>query len=92
MFSACSHAVIVNVLHHARECFPGVKPYAAMGGFHLSGPTEAIIPDTVSDLAGFDLDLIIPAHCTGWRAVRALADAFGEAIAVPASVGKVLSL
>jgi len=92
VFSACSHAGIVNVLRHASECFPGVKLHAAMGGFHLSGPTEAIIPETVRDLAGFDLDLIIPAHCTGWRAVRALADAFGEAAVVPASVGKLFSL
>ncbi|HXT79552.1 MAG TPA: MBL fold metallo-hydrolase [Acetobacteraceae bacterium] len=92
VFSACSHAGIVNVLHHARDCFPSVKLHAAMGGFHLAGPTEAIIPETVRDLRGFGLDLIIPAHCTGWRAVRALTDAFGEAIVVPAAVGKLFSL
>lgn len=92
VFSACSHAGIVNVLRHASACFPGVKPHAAVGGFHLSGPTEAIIPETVRDLTDFGLDLIIPAHCTGWRAVRALADAFGEAIVIPASVGKLFSL
>src|SRR5918912_2674734 len=41
VFSACSHAGIVNVLHHARDCFAGVKLHAAVGGFHLAGPTEA---------------------------------------------------
>jgi 7,8-dihydropterin-6-yl-methyl-4-(beta-D-ribofuranosyl)aminobenzene 5'-phosphate synthase len=92
VFSACSHAGVVNVLHHARALFPGVKLHAVMGGFHLSGPTEAIIPDTVSDLADFGLDLIIPAHCTGWRAVNALERRFGESVVVPAAVGKLFDL
>jgi 7,8-dihydropterin-6-yl-methyl-4-(beta-D-ribofuranosyl)aminobenzene 5'-phosphate synthase len=92
VFSACSHAGIVNVLHHARDCFPGVSLHAVMGGFHLSGPTEAIIPQTVTGLGGFGLDLIIPAHCTGWRAVNALERAFGETVVVPAAVGKTFSL
>jgi len=61
-------------------------------GFHLSGPTEAIIPQTVTGLGGFGLDLIIPAHCTGWRAVNALERAFGETVVVPAAVGKTFSL
>ena len=90
VFSACSHAGIVNVLHLARDCFPGVKLHAVMGGFHLAGPTEAIIPETVRDLGGFAADCIIPAHCTGWRAVNALTAAFGEKV-VPAAVGKVFS-
>ncbi len=92
VFSACSHAGIVNVLHEARARFPGVKLHMVMGGFHLSGPTEAIIPETVRDLAGFGLDLIVPAHCTGWRAVNALARAFGETVVVPAAVGKLFCL
>jgi len=91
VFSACSHAGIVNVLHHARALFPDVKLHAVMGGFHLSGPTEAAIPETVRDLGGFALDLIIPAHCTGWRAVNALERAYGETVVVPASVGKQFS-
>lgn len=91
VFSACSHAGIVNVLHAAREAFPTVPLFAVMGGFHLSGENEAIIPETVADLAGFDLPLLIPAHCTGWRAVNALERAFGERV-VPAAVGKLFTL
>jgi 7,8-dihydropterin-6-yl-methyl-4-(beta-D-ribofuranosyl)aminobenzene 5'-phosphate synthase len=91
VFSACSHAGIVNVLHAAREAFPAIPLFAAMGGFHLSGDNEAIIPETVADLAGFDLPLLIPAHCTGWRAVNALEREFGERV-VPAAVGKLFTL
>jgi 7,8-dihydropterin-6-yl-methyl-4-(beta-D-ribofuranosyl)aminobenzene 5'-phosphate synthase len=88
VFSACSHAGIVNVLHHARATFPDVKLHAAIGGFHLAGPNEAVIPETVRDLDQFGLDLIIPAHCTGWRAVNALERAYGEKVVVPSAVGK----
>ena len=92
VFSACSHAGIVNVMHSARATFPNEKMHAVMGGFHLSGPTEAVIPDTVRDIGGFGLDLIIPAHCTGWRAVNALERAYGEKVVVPSAVGKRFSL
>ena len=92
VFSACSHAGIVNVLHHARACFPDVKLHAAMGGFHLAGPTEAIIPESVRDIGGFGLDLIIPGHCSGWRALNALERAYGERVVVPSAVGKKFSL
>ena len=61
--------------------------HAVIGGFHLSGGNERVIPDTVDALKAFDLDVIAPAHCTGWRAVGALAGAFGSAV-VPAAVGK----
>ena len=87
MFSACSHAGLVNVMLNAREQFAGLPLHAVVGGFHLSGDNERIIPDTVEALRQFDLKTIASAHCTGWRAVNALAAAFGEAVA-PSAVGK----
>jgi 7,8-dihydropterin-6-yl-methyl-4-(beta-D-ribofuranosyl)aminobenzene 5'-phosphate synthase len=86
VFSACSHAGIVNVLTHARETLPGPL-HGAMGGLHLSGPTEKIIPDTVADLKRLALTSLAPGHCTGWRAMTALANAFGEDL-TPTAVGK----
>jgi 7,8-dihydropterin-6-yl-methyl-4-(beta-D-ribofuranosyl)aminobenzene 5'-phosphate synthase len=88
VFSACSHAGVVNVLHHARESFPGERLFAVMGGLHLSGESEAIIPETVRDLAQFGVAHVVPAHCTGWRAVNALERAFGEPALAPAAVGE----
>jgi len=87
VFSACSHAGIVNVLTHARSIFPSVPLYGVIGGLHLSGATEKIIPETVADLQRFDLKLIAPGHCTGWRAVSAMAKVFGDEL-VPSAVGK----
>lgn len=87
VFSACSHAGIVNVLTDARTTFPSVPIYGAMGGLHLSGINERVIPQTVADLKTFGLKLLAPGHCTGWRAVSQMAREFGEVLA-PSAVGK----
>lgn len=88
VFSACSHAGIVNVLTDARGRFPDVPLHAVFGGFHLSGPNEAIIDQTVQGLKPFGLKLIGAGHCTGWRAIAALSNAFGDQVLVPTAVGK----
>ena len=88
VLSACSHAGIVNVLTHARASFPDEPLHAAMGGLHLSGANEAIIPETVEGLRGFGLATIAAGHCTGWRAMTALANAFGDRVLAPSAVGK----
>ena len=87
VFTACSHAGVVNVLTHARDVFPTLTLHGVLGGFHLAGANERLIPDTIDSLHAFNLTTIAAAHCTGWRAVSALSNAFGEAV-VPAAVGK----
>jgi 7,8-dihydropterin-6-yl-methyl-4-(beta-D-ribofuranosyl)aminobenzene 5'-phosphate synthase len=80
VFSSCSHAGIVNVCTYVRSLFPEFPIYAVMGGMHLGGVMERIIPDTVEGLRPFNISHIITGHCTGWRALHALAAAFGEAV------------
>ena len=88
VLTACSHAGVINVLTEARERFPGVKLHAVLGGLHLSGINERIIPQTVAALRDFDPDVIAAGHCTGWRAMSALANAFGDGKLAPLAVGK----
>ena len=92
VFSGCSHPGIVNMRLHAQACFPNSRFHAVVGGFHRSGASEAIIPETVHDLARLGLDHIITGHCTGWMALSALQDAPGDQVAVPLAVGKMFSL
>ena len=80
VFSACSHAGIVNVCTHTRDLFPDLPIHCVMGGLHLGGVMEAIIPNTVEGLRPFGIKYIITGHCTGWRALHALANAFGESV------------
>jgi 7,8-dihydropterin-6-yl-methyl-4-(beta-D-ribofuranosyl)aminobenzene 5'-phosphate synthase len=86
VLTACSHAGAVNVLTHAQTSIPD-ELHGIIGGLHLAGTNERIIPDTVAAMRDFGLSFIAPAHCTGWRAVGALATAFGGAVA-PSAVGK----
>jgi 7,8-dihydropterin-6-yl-methyl-4-(beta-D-ribofuranosyl)aminobenzene 5'-phosphate synthase len=87
VFSACSHAGLINVLTHARSLFPATPLYGAMGGLHLSGINEKVIPQTVADLKNFGLKVLAPGHCTGWRALSRMAQEFGDEL-VPSAVGK----
>lgn len=87
VFSACSHAGVVNVLTDAAEVSGPIPLYAVMGGLHLSGPTyEPLIAQTVKDVARFQPKRLIVGHCTGWRALQALVNAFGDAV-IPEAVG-----
>ena len=88
VLSACSHAGVINVLKHARASFPEEPLHGVMGGLHLAGPNEAIIPQTIEALAEFNLSSIAAGHCTGWRALAALANAFGDKVLAPSAVGK----
>ena len=92
VFTACSHAGVVNVLKHAQSCFPSTPLFAVTGGFHLSGGNEKIIAESVRDIGSFGLKLIAPGHCTGWRAVNALATAYGDSVVAPLAVGKIFSI
>jgi 7,8-dihydropterin-6-yl-methyl-4-(beta-D-ribofuranosyl)aminobenzene 5'-phosphate synthase len=53
---------------------------------HLSGIDERIIPQTVKALGGFGLDVGAADHRTGWRAMTALTNAFGDAGPTPLAV------
>lgn len=45
-----------------------------LGGFHLTGPLfEPRIDATVEALETLGPEVVVPAHCTGWRATHALA-------------------
>jgi 7,8-dihydropterin-6-yl-methyl-4-(beta-D-ribofuranosyl)aminobenzene 5'-phosphate synthase len=87
IFTGCSHGGLLNICSHAQEIFPDVPLYAVVGGLHLVSPNEDIIQETIAELGKFDLKVIIPGHCTGWRAVYALVSAFGEEVVDPLAVG-----
>lgn len=87
VFSSCSHAGIINVLLSLQKRFSDTPIYGVIGGLHLVGTLEKIIPETIENLKTFGLKEIVPAHCTGWRAQYALIEAFGEDVVVPSAVG-----
>lgn len=80
VLTGCGHAGLVNTLRYARKLTGVDRLYAVIGGFHLNGPLfEPIIPDTCAALAELAPEVIVPTHCTGWRAIHALAAQFPDA-------------
>ncbi len=80
VLTGCGHAGVVNIVRYARKLTGVDRLYAVMGGFHLNGPLfEPIIPDTCAALAELAPQVIVPTHCTGWKATHALAAQFPDA-------------
>lgn len=94
VFSACSHAGIVNACLAAMDQFPGTPIDAVLGGYHLAGKAmEPRIEPTIRDLAArIEPRLVAPGHCTGWRAKARLADAFAPGRYGPSVVGTMYRL
>ena len=92
ILTGCGHAGIVNVVRHAQRLTGETGVAAVIGGFHLSGPMfEAIIEPTVAAFDDLQPELLMPAHCTGWKAVHRLARRFPDAF-VQSAVGTTISL
>lgn len=85
MFSACSHAGVVNAARHAVGL--GSEPlHAIVGGFHLATGEHEQIESTVKDLKRLDPAVLLPGHCTGWRAKFAI-ERHMPGTLVPCTVG-----
>jgi 7,8-dihydropterin-6-yl-methyl-4-(beta-D-ribofuranosyl)aminobenzene 5'-phosphate synthase len=89
--SGCSHAGAVNVLRNAQRLTGKHGIGGFIGGCHLTGGIfEPIIEPTVESFSEANLGRVLPAHCTGWKAVHLMARAMPAAFVQPA-VGTVVS-
>jgi len=87
VLTGCGHAGVINTVRYAKKLTGIDTVHAIIGGFHLSGPLfEPLIPKVCEALRELEPDVIVATHCTGWRAMHALANAFPDAF-VPSSVG-----
>ena len=92
VLTGCGHAGVVNIVRHAQRLTGVERLHAFLGGLHLSGPAfEPVIPPTVAAFTGFAPAMLVPAHCTGWRAQNALAAALPDAF-LPGSSGSTYRL
>ena len=92
VLSGCGHAGIVNTVRYAQKLTGESKIAAIIGGFHLSGAMfEPIIEPTVHAFDELSPSLLVPAHCTGWKAVHQLAARFPDSF-VQSAVGTTIEL
>ena len=89
--SGCSHAGAVNVLRNAQRLTGEERVAGFIGGLHLTGGIfEPVIAPTVDAFVAAGIGRLLPAHCTGWKAVHQLARALPDAFVQPA-VGTVVT-
>jgi 7,8-dihydropterin-6-yl-methyl-4-(beta-D-ribofuranosyl)aminobenzene 5'-phosphate synthase len=82
----------VNIVRHAMRLTGVDRLHALLGGLHLSGPAfEPVIPPTIAAFTELAPAMLVPAHCTGWRAQHALAAALPDAF-LPGSSGSAYRL
>jgi 7,8-dihydropterin-6-yl-methyl-4-(beta-D-ribofuranosyl)aminobenzene 5'-phosphate synthase len=87
VMSACSHAGAVNVLRQARRLAGDAPVHAFIGGMHLTGGLfEPIIDRTLEDLAAIGPRVVVPGHCTGFRATATVVTRMADRY-VASSVG-----
>jgi 7,8-dihydropterin-6-yl-methyl-4-(beta-D-ribofuranosyl)aminobenzene 5'-phosphate synthase len=87
ILSSCSHSGVINVIHHVRRVTGIQQIHGFVGGLHLTGGLfEAIMPETIHELSALSPDLIVPGHCTGWKATHQVAAALPDAY-VASNVG-----
>jgi 7,8-dihydropterin-6-yl-methyl-4-(beta-D-ribofuranosyl)aminobenzene 5'-phosphate synthase len=87
VLSSCSHSGAINVMLHARRLTGIERIHAFVGGMHLTGAImEPLIPRTLAEVATIAPTILVPGHCTGWKATHELARRLPDAY-VQSSVG-----
>ena len=87
VMTGCGHAGAINSIRYAQKLSGVDKVYALLGGLHLTGAVfEPIIAPTLKELKAIAPRLVMPGHCTGWKAIHAFAREFPEGF-VQGSVG-----
>ncbi|MBN1679614.1 MAG: MBL fold metallo-hydrolase [Anaerolineae bacterium] len=86
----CGHAGLLNILRQVKRHFDG-DIIAIAGGTHLASATDAMLQQAIDELSTtYNRPRLYPNHCTGQRAVNALADAFGSQVQ-PCPPGTILT-
>ncbi len=78
VFAGCAHPGIINCLHHVQSVFPGVRIHSLVAGMHLKSCDVRRIRQTIEALQEMEIDMVVPLHCTGIRAMAMIKEALGE--------------
>lgn len=69
LITGCAHRGIVNIVNYAVEKF-NKRIKTLIGGFHLYKSDPLKIEKVINNLGRFDIENIIPYHCTGDLAIK----------------------
>ena len=78
VITGCAHSGPVNTLRHVQRLGGFNDIHALVGGTHLVSRPDDYISRTADALEAFNLQLISPCHCTGFKAAAALMSRFRD--------------
>ena len=88
VLTGCAHPGVVEMVRRARQVVDQ-DPTLVMGGFHLGQASTNQVEAIIDELRQLGVQQVAPCHCTGDRARRLFADAFG-ADCILAGVGQIV--
>ena len=74
----CAHSGVVNILEHLRKRGYKEPIQAMIGGMHLQAADPSHLQQTMHALDKFGVGVVVPLHCTGFRAAAYLARHLGD--------------
>jgi len=74
----CAHSGVVNTLDYINKLTGEKNIYAVMGGMHLLNANLARIAKTIEAFKKYQVQIIVPLHCTGQKAMKSLKKTFGN--------------
>ena len=80
VITGCGHAGIINIVRHIQQQTGIQQVHAVLGGIHLNGSIfEPAIEPTVQALAKINPQVVVPQHCSGWKAMFRMAQVLPDA-------------
>lgn len=76
----CAHSGLINTLDYIWYLTRERSIYAVIGGMHLLNASEERLARTIDALRRYNVQLIAPMHCTGWRATATLINASADRV------------
>jgi len=74
----CAHAGVVNTLDYVYQLSNQSKICAVIGGLHLVNASKDRMERTIEAFKKYDIEKIIPLHCTGLEAIECLRESFSD--------------
>lgn len=78
VFAGCAHPGIINCLQYVKSVFSNKHIHSLFAGMHLKGCGKQRIQRTIQALQNMEIDMVVPLHCTGIRAIGLIKEALGE--------------
>nr|WP_315023300.1 MBL fold metallo-hydrolase [uncultured Aminipila sp.] len=78
VFSGCSHKGVIPAIRYAKQIFPGEKILGLIAGMHLYSSDEATREKVVKEIVKENIEMVMPVHCTGIKAICDLKAAMGD--------------